>query len=149
MYTSTPTGQPKAPIKTNTTATLAEVLNIVNSGSATVGNLFYEIYDVDVVELDTKKLIKITWLNDKFKELVHSYQLTIQGNIRVLVLKEKSFKDLEQEVISAVPMEGTKRVRFWEVAYNRCKDGLINLDRPVCEIKDWMTLYAEVRLFIL
>jgi ubiquitin carboxyl-terminal hydrolase 7 len=62
------TGNPKAPIKRNLTQTLQQILTPPYS---TFGNnnqradmLYFEILDMSLSELDTKKNLKVTWLSE-------------------------------------------------------------------------------------
>jgi ubiquitin carboxyl-terminal hydrolase 7 len=62
------TGNPKTPIKRNLTQTLQQILTPPYS---TFGNnnqrpdmLYFEILDMSLSELDTKKNLKVTWLSE-------------------------------------------------------------------------------------
>lgn len=61
------TGNPKTPVKRNPNQTLHHILT-PQYGQYTNGHrpdaLFYEVLDISLSELDTKKNIKITWLSE-------------------------------------------------------------------------------------
>lgn len=57
-------GTPRAALKRNSTQVLSQILQptYINQVSAT--GLFYEILDLPLSELETKKIVKVTWLPD-------------------------------------------------------------------------------------
>lgn len=61
-------GKPKAVVKRNPTQTLQQVLipqyTAYGSNNPSPDQLYYEILDMPLSELETKKVIKITWLTD-------------------------------------------------------------------------------------
>lgn len=70
------TGNPKAPIKRNLAQTLQQILTPPYS---TFGNnnqrpdmLYFEILEMSLSELDTKKNLKVTWLSDGITKDVSS-----------------------------------------------------------------------------
>jgi len=65
-------GTPNNVIKRTTTQTLSEMLQTAYlTPQAHV--LFYEMLEISIVELETKKFIKISWLGNTVKEKVWRY----------------------------------------------------------------------------
>lgn len=59
-------GNPKAPVRRGTNPTLRQILNPLNtnmvSNTPRVDAFFFEVLEMSLAELDTKKSIKVTWL---------------------------------------------------------------------------------------
>lgn len=62
------TGAPKTAVRRSPNSTLAHILNPQNYAQQNLPNkansLFYEVLDMSLAELDTKKNIKVTWLSE-------------------------------------------------------------------------------------
>lgn len=68
LWTVTTTFSPKAPVRRGTNPTLRQILNPMgtNSISSSQRNdvFYFEVLEMSLAELDTKKSIKLTWLSD-------------------------------------------------------------------------------------
>jgi ubiquitin carboxyl-terminal hydrolase 7 len=62
------TSNPKAPIKRNLTQTLQQILtppySTFGNNNQRADSLYFEILDMSLSELDTKKNLKVTWLSE-------------------------------------------------------------------------------------
>jgi len=68
------TGAPKGAVRRGPNATLAQILNPQNYTQQSLqtkpNSLFYEVLDMSLAELDTKKNIKVTWLSEGITKTV-------------------------------------------------------------------------------
>lgn len=62
------TGNPKVAVKRNPTQTLQQILSppyaSYSSGNQRQDSLYYEVLDISLTELDTKKSLKVVWLTE-------------------------------------------------------------------------------------
>ncbi|CAJ0762422.1 13180_t:CDS:2, partial [Entrophospora sp. SA101] len=62
------TGAPKNIIKRTTTQSLTDMIQTTYSNNGTPPLLYYEMLDVSIIELETKKFLKVNWLGTKVKD---------------------------------------------------------------------------------
>jgi len=98
------TGGPKTPIRRGPTSNLGMMLS-TNSYAhqniqARADSLFFEVLDMSLAELDTKKNVKVIWLSDGIsKEETYDVLVNKQGHIEDLVqafTKKAQIKDEEE-----------------------------------------------------
>lgn len=116
-----------------------EYAHAVNIESVTRPVIYYEILDVSLVDLETKKSFKINTLYPTLRD---------ETPVEVLVQKNGVGKDLVQGIISKSKFD-TKdldRIRVFEVVDGQIVTEL-SLDQPIDGLgaKVGATLYAEVR----
>jgi ubiquitin carboxyl-terminal hydrolase 7 len=131
-------GQPKTPIRRNVAMNVAEM---VQPSYATTPQtlLYYELLDISLQELETKRNVKIIWmgLNNK-EESAHQFLLS----------KTSSFHDVGEVLQKAVKPSpegsgGTGRIRMFNVIEGR-KLKFFSSGETIREA-DVNELYAEVR----
>lgn len=73
------TGNPKAPVRRGTNPSLRQILNPMNtntlSSSQRIDAFFFEVLEMSLAELDTKKSIKVTWLSEGLTKEVSDYNV--------------------------------------------------------------------------
>lgn len=134
------TGNPKAAVKRGQTQTLQ---NILNPPYSTFGNsnqrpdcLYFEILDMSLAELDTKKALKIIWLSEGItKEDVYEILVPKNGNVEDLIAAIIKKAQLEDEV-KAGP------IRVYEVHSHKIHKELTR-EHSVASITDFIQLIAE------
>jgi ubiquitin carboxyl-terminal hydrolase 7 len=72
------TGQPRTPVKRNPTQTLQQILqppySSFGNNNQKSDALYYEILDMSLSELDTKKNLKVTWISEGITKDVSLFQ---------------------------------------------------------------------------
>jgi len=101
--------------------------------------LYYELLDVTLEELESKKTMKIAWVKSNN---------TTQDVIQVLVNKNGTVRDITQELQKKVPLlTDTKEIRVFQLlsAYNGDSVRIFKSEHPVAHIYDaeHRPLYAE------
>lgn len=136
-------GRPKAPIRHVTHHNLGAMLT---PGFQTYGTalnqrndaLYYEVLEVSMSELETRKVIKVTWLPEG---------LSKEETYEVLVPKNGTVADIIAALRRKTPVdhitdEMANRVRVYEThackIYKECP-----LSYPVANLNDFSQLYAE------
>lgn len=102
-------GQPKSPaIRRNSPSTLAEMVQ-PSYQTAPSSVFFYELLDISLQELETKKNVKITWMGLHNKE---------ESNHSFLMNKTSSFHDVADTLAKSVKFAatgGTGRIRIFDI----------------------------------
>jgi ubiquitin carboxyl-terminal hydrolase 7 len=130
-------GQPKAAIRRNVAMNVAEM---VQPSYATTPQtlLFYELLDISLQELETKRNVKITWMGVSNKE---------ESAHQFLLSKTSSFHDVAEVLSKSVKLSadghtGTGRIRMFNIVEGR-KLKIFSSGETIREA-DVNDLYAEV-----
>lgn len=132
-------GNPRAAVK-RTHQTLFSILNPPGYGPLNMNQmnnaLYYEVLDMSLAELDTKKSIKLTWLSEG---------ITKEEQFDVLVSKNGQVEDLIESLIKKAKLateEEAGRIRIYETSNHKF---FRELDRtyPVISINDYTHVVAE------
>jgi ubiquitin carboxyl-terminal hydrolase 7 len=100
--------------------------------------IFYQAFEVDVSELETKTYVTVEWV---------SLPMSEPKPIKLLVPKDGALGDVKKLLMEHVTLNaelGSGQVRFWEVLRNRMRTVHFNDDTPLSTIAPFTTLYAEV-----
>ncbi|GES93025.1 cysteine proteinase [Rhizophagus clarus] len=126
-------GTPKNVIKRTTTQTLSEMLQTTYlSPPAYV--LFYEMLDISIVELETKKFIKVYWLGNTVKD---------EEAIDLRLSKNAVVSDVIEEILKKVTLPSPNlRIRLFEVHHNKIQKEYTGTE-PIERISEYVSLYAE------
>ncbi|EPS37721.1 hypothetical protein H072_8604 [Dactylellina haptotyla CBS 200.50] len=131
-------GLPKTIIKRgNNTLSLAQMMQSTYMQQVQQDALYYEILDMSLSELETKKLVKLIWISEG---------ITKEETLEILVPKNGTVQDvlegLQQKV--NISEEEVEKVHFWQAhACKHHKD--LPLEHSVVGIQDFIQLYAEIR----
>lgn len=147
------TGNPKATVKR-----VQNLQNILNPPYSTFSNnnqrsdsLYYELLDMSLSELDTKKLMKIMWLSEGITKEVRSHTSMqfnsnlVQELIEVLVPKSGTASDIVAGLIKKGQLEDEATagpIRLFETHSNRIHRELSRAS-PISNITDYVQLVAE------
>ncbi|KAG4305385.1 hypothetical protein PORY_000941, partial [Pneumocystis oryctolagi] len=126
---------PKFAVKRVPSLTLQNILQPTYLQSP-LNTLFYEVLEISLSELETKKVLKVGWLPDG---------ITREELIEVLVSKTGTLKDVVQILIHKLNLspELIDRFHIFGVHSNRIyKD--FDLTYPVTALQDFLLLYAEL-----
>ncbi|KAI0021876.1 hypothetical protein F4780DRAFT_778150 [Xylariomycetidae sp. FL0641] len=134
------TGAPKAPIRRQSHATLSQMFNPNNyttqSLQVKLNSLFFEVLDMSLAELDTKKNIKVTWLSEG---------ITKAEPFDVLVNKQGHIEDLVQALIKKANLKDEEeggKIRIYEVHGHKFFRELVP-NYPVLSINEYAEVVAE------
>jgi len=128
------TGMPKAPIRRHNAHTVAEMIQ--PSYQQTPNNLlFYELLDMSLVELETKRNVRITWMGLYNKE---------EGTHAFLLPKASSIHDVIETLKQTVKLmpDGSDRIRIFEISQGRRMKIFSEFDY-LKEFNEQSELYAE------
>jgi ubiquitin carboxyl-terminal hydrolase 7 len=152
------TGNPRGPVKRSAGATLASILHPsgYNSMNMNMRNdaLYFEVLDISLAELDTKKNVKVTFLSEGItKEVRHGCDpisptgslSTSQEPFDILVSKSGNIEDLILALISKAKIadeaQGGK-IRVYETNSFKFSREL-SREYPVISINDYTRLIVE------
>ena len=128
------TGQPKMVLKKSLNQSISEII----SSSCISAVILYEKLDFSIVDLETKRSIKITWTGIYNKE---------EGSHAFLVPKTSMMHDIADHLLKVVTLSsgGSGKIRIFEIS----KDGKTQKEftgsEMIGDIPDPNDLYAEVR----
>jgi len=132
-------GTPKSILKRSLNQSIAEIMtpNYVNPSTTVI---LYEKLDVSIVELETKRSLKVIWTGIHNKEEAsHSFLLPKTSQVHDLA------DHLSKQINFAPAGQGTGRIRVFEIS----KDGKMQREftgtEMIGNIPDPVELYAEVR----
>jgi ubiquitin carboxyl-terminal hydrolase 7 len=128
-------GSPKSVLKRSLNQSIAEIMALSYINPTTV--ILYEKLDVSIVELETKRSLKVIWTGIHNKEeAIHSFLLPKTSMVHDLA-------DNLAKLVSLTP-GGTGKIRVFEVS----KDGKTQKEftgsEMIGNIPDPVELYAEV-----
>ena len=151
------TGKVKSSVRRNANQNLYQILS-PQFGAYSNNNqrddvLYYEILDMSLSEMDTKKSLKISWITEGMSKevcgLVPLYphwkaDVTPQEVFEVLVPKLGTARDLHQSLQRKAKLDDDiiQKVRIYEVRGNRVFKELLP-DDPVAMFTEFTILYAE------
>ncbi|POG66834.1 ubiquitin carboxyl-terminal hydrolase 5 [Rhizophagus irregularis DAOM 181602=DAOM 197198] len=128
-------GTPKNVIKQTTIQTLSEMLQTAYL-SPPAHVLFYEMLKISIVELETKKFIKVYWLGNTVKNK-EAIELGLPKDAVVNDIIEEISK--HEKVTSSSP---NSRIRLFKVHHNKIQKEYTGTE-PIDRIQEQATLYAE------
>ncbi|KAI1639746.1 hypothetical protein F4809DRAFT_73853 [Biscogniauxia mediterranea] len=134
------TGSPKAPVRRAPGATLGQILNPNNYTQQSLqtksNSLFFEVLDMSLAELDTKKSVRVTWLSEG---------ITKEDTFDVLVSKQGHVEDLIQALVKKAGIKDEReggRIRVYEIHHHKFFRELVP-NYPVLSINDYADVMAE------
>ncbi|KAF9438450.1 hypothetical protein BGZ76_007843 [Entomortierella beljakovae] len=131
-----PFGAPKTPIMRSTAMVLLDMLGpgYVHSGEKP-SLIFYEKLDMSIVELESKRLIKLTWLGPTLKE---------ETPYEFLLPKTSSVSAILDELASKLdlPPERSERLHAFAVSNGKFFREYLPSD-PLSTVHDVLSLYVE------
>ncbi|TFB05011.1 Ubiquitin carboxyl-terminal hydrolase 21 [Trichoderma ghanense] len=134
------TNNPKTPVRRGTNPTLRQILSPMGSNTlnATQRNdaFYFEVLEMSLAELDTKKNIKVTWLSEG---------ITKEEQFDLLVSKTGTIEDLIQALVkkAKIPDEAEGgRIRVYETSSNRFYREPAR-DQPVMNLNEYTQIFAE------
>ncbi|PKC11352.1 putative ubiquitin-specific processing protease 21 [Rhizophagus irregularis] len=128
-------GTPKNVIKRTTNQTLSEMLQTAYL-SPPAHVLFYEMLKISIVELETKKFIKVYWLGNTVKD-EEVIELGFPKDAVVNDIIDEISK--HEKVTSSSP---NSRIRLFDVHHNKIQKEYTGSE-PIERIQEHTTLYAE------
>ncbi|KAM7219944.1 ubiquitin carboxyl-terminal hydrolase [Rhypophila decipiens] len=140
FYTISASGMPRAPVKRTVNQSLHTILNPSGYGQINMNQrtnaLFFEVLDMSLAELDTKKSIKVILLSEG---------ITKEEQFDILVAKNGQVEDLIAGLIKKAKIASEEeggRLRIYETNSHKFFRELAR-DYPVISINDYTTVVAE------
>jgi ubiquitin carboxyl-terminal hydrolase 7 len=133
-------GTPKTVIRHLPSSTLLEMIQSAVYNGVNVPTLFYEVLDIPLSELETKKQVKVTVLTPTLSdETTHDLVLPKDNKISDLL------QALEAKGVKFESESGTRLPRIFEAVQNKFIREL-DMNEPISSLTDaaYCTLYAEV-----
>ncbi|ETS80785.1 hypothetical protein PFICI_08314 [Pestalotiopsis fici W106-1] len=134
------TGNPKAPLRRTAQQNLGQILssdrNHPANAQAKSDSLFFEVLDMSLAELDTKKSVKVIWLSEGISK-ADTYD--------VLVNKAGHIEDLVQALVKKAGIDDEQtggRIRVYEIHHNKVFRELPP-SYPVLSINEYTDVVAE------
>lgn len=134
------TGNPKASVKRGVSQTVSTILNppysTYSNNNQRADSLFFEVLDISLSELDTKKALKVAWVSEG-QSKVESYDL--------LVPKNGTVEDLISSLVKKAQLEEESKagqIRVYEVHSNKIHKDLPR-EHQVVAITEYISLVAE------
>jgi ubiquitin carboxyl-terminal hydrolase 7 len=134
------TQNPKTPVRRGANPTLRQILSPMGStalNSTQRNDAFYfEVLEMSLTELDTKKSIKVTLLSEG---------ITKEDTYDLLVPKTGTMEDLVEALIKKAQISGEAekgRIRIYETSSNRFYREPPR-EHPVINLNEYATVYAE------
>ncbi|KAI9047228.1 hypothetical protein LZ554_008682 [Drepanopeziza brunnea f. sp. 'monogermtubi'] len=134
------TGKPKIAVKRSLTQTLQTILSppysTYSNNNQRNDSLFFEILDMSLSELDTKRSVKIAWISEG---------ITKTDVYDLLVPKNGTIEDLATALVKKAEIEDEAKggpIRFWEVHSNKIHKEL-NRESGVVSINEYANVIAE------
>ena len=128
-------GTPKSVLKRSLNQSIAEIMSPYYATSAVI---LYERLDVSIVELETKRSLKVVWTGSHNKE---------EGTHPFLLPKTSSVHDLSENLAKKVTLNpgGTGKIRIFEISKDGKSQKEFTGSEMIGNIPDPVELYAEVR----
>ncbi|KAI7815889.1 ubiquitin carboxyl-terminal hydrolase 5 [Gamsiella multidivaricata] len=133
---SSPSGLPKNTIRRATNLHLQEMLSPSYVHQAVSQNiLYYEKLNISIVELESKRLVKVTWLGPTMKD---------ESTHELLLLKTSTLSALVDALLQKVKLDpnGTQKLRTFGVFNGKPIKEYGPLD-PISSIHDSLPIYVE------
>ncbi|CAG8491651.1 11949_t:CDS:10 [Dentiscutata heterogama] len=115
-----------------TTQTLSEMLQTTYS-SKSVELLYYEMLDINIVELESKKFFKVYWLGTAVKE---------EDMIDICLPKTAIVNEIFKIIINKLALRPTIKLRLYDVLHCKIQKEY-DINDPIDMIQENLTLYAE------
>ena len=131
-------GSPKTILKRSLNQSIAEIISPgYNSAQATI--ILYEKLDVSIVELETKRSLKVIWTGSHNKE---------ESSHSFLLPKTSMVHDLADHLAKLVKLTpgGTQRIRIFEISKDGKQQKEFTGSEMIGNIPEPVDLYAEVRI---
>ena len=130
-------GQPKSVLKRSLNQSIAEIMAPSYANPSTTV-ILYEKLDVSIVELETKRSLKVTWTGLHNKD---------EGTHPFLLPKTSMIHDLAEHLSKLVKLspEGTGRIRIFDISKDAKAQREFTAAEMIGNIPEGVDLYAEVR----
>ncbi|KAH8927853.1 cysteine proteinase [Atractiella rhizophila] len=133
--TATSQGVPKTVVKRQANMTLSEIIQ-PSYMSAASNLLFYELLDVSIIELETKRNLRITWMGSHNRE---------EGVQQFLLPKTTSVSDLADQLAKVCKLSpgSGPRIRVFETTSNNRQQKQYGPSELIRDIHPEAELFAE------
>lgn len=134
------TGKAKAPVRRNAVQTLNQILSpafgTYGGGNQREDSLYYEILDMSLSELDTKKNLKVTYLTDgQAKEETYDLLVPKMGSVADLyaILAKKA--NFDRDLTSKLRIYETNNAKIYREYRN---------ESPISILSEYSNLFVEI-----
>ena len=128
------TRQPKMVLKQSLNQSISEIISL----DCTYAFILYEKLDVSIVDLESKRSLKVTWTGVYNKK---------EGTHAFLVPKTSMICDIADHLLKLVTLSsgGTRKIRIFEISRDGKTQKEFTGSEMIGSIPDPVDLYAEVR----
>ncbi|KAI8150412.1 cysteine proteinase [Fennellomyces sp. T-0311] len=121
--------EPKAAIRRSATSTLEDMLHTAYGRNQMKHKLFYEVLDIKLSELESKRQVKVTLCTPTLKDLqTTTIWVSKQARISELLRELDLVKDQDNKSNKFLSVNGTRRVRVFEAIGNRFQREFLGTD---------------------
>lgn len=130
-------GQPKAIIKRALNQSVADITQTNYYSQQLNVVVFYELLDISIIELETKKSMKVVWTGRNNKE---------EATYPFLLPKTSTFNDVAEHLAKTVKMPpgGSGRIRIFDISSSGRQQREYTGAEMIGNLTDPAELYAEV-----
>lgn len=134
--TTQPNGQPKQVLKRSLNQAVSEIIQPSYIAHQTP-TILYELLDVSISELETKRSLKVVWTGKHNKE---------EGTFPFLLPKTNNVSDLAEHVAKSVGLTGIdpQRIRLFGISKDGKRQEELNMGDMLGNYADGVELFAEV-----
>jgi len=138
--TTQPNGQPKQVLKRSLNQAVSEIIQPSYIAHQTP-TILYELLDVPISELETKRSLKVVWTGQHNKE---------EGIYPFLLPKTNSVADLAEHLAKSVALQplDPQRIRLFGISKDGKRQEELNAMEMIGNFPDGTELYAEVRTVV-
>ncbi|WFD08090.1 ubiquitinyl hydrolase 1 [Malassezia vespertilionis] len=131
-----PNGAPKSVLKRTANQTINEIIqSSYLQGPASL--LYYELLEVSIIELETKRALKLVWMGAHNKEAAAPLPLLLPKTATVHEVADRLAKSV------ALEPSGTQKIRIFEVVAFGKQQHELHPSDTVSSIPDGIELFAE------
>ena len=131
------TGRPKMILKKSLNQSISEITAALSYPKQTMAVILYEKLDVSIVDLESKRSLKVTWTGVYNKK---------EGTHAFLVPKTSMICDIADHLLKLVTLSsgGTRKIRIFEISRDGKTQKEFTGSEMIGDSPDPVDLYAEV-----
>lgn len=133
--TTQPNGQPKLVLKRSLNQAVSEIIQPTYLAHQTP-TILYELLDVSISELETKRSLKVVWTGMHNKE---------EGIFPFLLPKTSNVAELAEHLAKNVTLTGSGHIRIFGISKDGKRQEELNQSSMIGNLQDATELFAEVR----
>ncbi|KAJ3226189.1 hypothetical protein HK099_005415 [Clydaea vesicula] len=130
-------GLPKLPIKRVEKLMLSDMLSAGGHYRQQVNVLFYEKLDCSIIEFDSKRNLKVLYVDENLREF---------GPLEFLVLKAATFSEIEKMLSEKLKLNENAKIKFFDIQYGKAYQ-YFETEDSISKLGENSTLTAQGEVF--